>query len=255
MSKNHSLEDRYYQADRKDAGWNTISTALIQIFSDEGNLWRGHYGSINKIKVWLDRKELLFAEKSFKNKKDTDYALQMYQAIKLARIPTRTTYRHLRWTNKVLMTLWNREWALVFSPHNESEDREQVKDSQLLARALNKQTFFEHAYTMIFKATEKNLILPWDSYFLRIKDMKCSLLIWDFDQVCTWNRSTPQAQRMEENIKEFFWFLAELAHYFWEDYRESFFDFLKKKQESWESILSDLDLTTLYHQCRFIWGN
>lgn len=123
----------------------------------------------------------------------------------------------------------------------------------MLVKAVDKQQFFEQAYAMISQATENNLILPWDSYFLKIKDMKTSLLVWDFDQVCLWWKPTPQAQKVEENIKEFFRFLSELIRCFWEDYREIFFTFLKQKQESGERLLSNLDITSLYHQCRFIW--
>lgn len=78
MSKKHSLETECYQADRKDEKWNIISSALIQVFSDEEKLWWGFYGSVNKIKVRSHGKELLFAKKSFTNQKNTDYALQMY---------------------------------------------------------------------------------------------------------------------------------------------------------------------------------
>jgi len=58
--------------------------------------------------------------------------------------------------------------------------------------------------------------------------------------------------RLEDSLKEFFRFLSSVDTYFGSEYREAFFNFLKKKQEKWESILANMDIQSLYHWCNFI---
>lgn len=112
------------------------------------------------------------------------------------------------------MTLGNADGSLLFSPHNESKDREKAKSEQVFEKIDNKEVFFEQAWKLISNSVEKNLVLPWDSYFLKWKDYNLSLLIADFDQVCIWKTPPSLSQKVEKNIEEFLRLLSELKDYF-----------------------------------------
>lgn len=84
------------------------------------------------------------------------------------------------------MTLGNADGSLIFSPHNESKDREKAKSERIFEVIHNKEAFFGQVWEVIIQSADKNLILAWDSYFLKWKDGNLSLLIGDFDQVCVW---------------------------------------------------------------------
>ena len=112
------------------------------------------------------------------------------------------------------MTLGNVDGSLLFSPHNESKDREKAKSEYVFEKIANKDVFFEDAWKAIIQSAEENLILAWDSYFLKWKDENLSFLIGDFDQVCVWEKNPPLSQKIEKNIEEFFRFLSEIKQCF-----------------------------------------
>lgn len=151
------------------------------------------------------------------------------------------------------MTLGNADGSLLFSPHNESKDREKAKSEQVFEKIDNKEAFFEQAWEILTKSAEQNLLLPWDSYFLKWKEGNLSLIIGDFDQVCIWKNAVPAEQKMMENIKEFFGLLSGMFKYFLTDDKEKFLCFLQKKQENGSPYLTGIDLPSLYRWCSFIW--
>ncbi len=101
----------------------------------------------------------------------------MYQKIRSGNLPTWNTYRHLVGTNDVLMTLGNADGSLLFSPHNDSKDREKAKSEHIFEKINNKDVFFEEAFSLLVKASEHGLLLPWDAYFLKVKNGELSLII------------------------------------------------------------------------------
>lgn len=241
-----------YIASRYDDSWNIISSTLVEILSDSEKIGDGHYGSVNQVKLHLWSKELPFAKKSFRTLEEMKYALQMYHNVKSAKLPTWNTYRHLEGTNDILMTLGNVDGSLVFSPHNNSKDRKMVKKTHLLDTISNKEAFFEQAFSVLVQATEKNILLPWDTYFLKLKSWELSFIVWDFDLVSVWEREHTTQWKLEQNIKEFFGFLSGIVVYLDVDYREAFFQALKQKQDEWNPLLVDVDLESLYQWCKFI---
>ena len=107
----------------------------------------------------------------------------------------------------------------------------------------------------------KGLLLVWNSAnsdwnykeaCLKVKNGELSLIVWDFDQISLWRKTPSMQLRLEDSIKEFFGFLSRVDAYFGLEYREEFFNLLKKKQEKWENILSNIDIQSLYHWCNFI---
>lgn len=241
-----------YYANRYHSSGELASSRLVRVLSDSEKIWSGFYGGVNKVKVLLWKKELSFAKKTFKNTTDVDNALKMYQKIRSGNLPTWNTYRHLVGTNDVLMTLGNADGSLLFSPHNESKDREKAKSEHVFEKIVNKDAFFEETFSLLVKASEQGILLPWDAYFLKVKNGEFSLIIWDFDQISLWRNPPSMQLRLEDSIKEFFGFLSSVDAYFGLDYREEFFNFLKKKQETWENMLADIDIQSLYHWCNFI---
>lgn len=129
------------------------------------------------------------------------------------------------------MTLGNADGSLIFSPHNESKDREKAKSEHIFEVIHNKEVFFGQVWEVIIQSADKNLILAWDSYFLKWKDGNLSLLIGDFDQVCVWKKPYSLGQKIEKNIEEFFRLLSEIKDYFRISYGSEFLSFLQKKQE------------------------
>ena len=97
--------------------------------------------------------------------------------MKEAQLPTRTTYRGINRTFEVLMTLGNADGALLFSPHNDSKDREKAKSEHIFEKITNKDMFFEEAFSLLVKASEQGILLPWDAYFLKVKNGEFSLII------------------------------------------------------------------------------
>ena len=144
------------------------------------------------------------------------------------------------------MTLGNADGSLLFSPHNESKDREKAKSEHIFEKITNKDMFFEEAFSLLVKASEQGILLSWDAYFLKVKNGEFSLIIWDFDQISLWRKIPSMQLRLEDSIKEFFGFLSSVDTYFGSEYREAFFNFLKKKQEIWDSILANMDIQSFY---------
>lgn len=246
-------KERLYQANRYDKDLRLCSSSLLKILDDKQKLWSWFYSSsVKKILVDLHGKKLNFALKSFKNPQDLHYAMQMHQLVKDAKLPTWNTYRHLEGTNDVLMTLGNADGSLVFSPHNESKDRKKAKSDQIFETLGDKEAFFEQAFSILVQSAENTILLPWDSYFLKLKNWETSLLIWDFDQISLWKREQSLQERLEQNIKEFFGFLSGISDYFKVEYREEFFRTLKKKQKEWNIALAGIDLESLYQWSKFI---
>lgn len=112
------------------------------------------------------------------------------------------------------MTLGNADGSLLFSPHNESKDREKAKSEQVFEKIDNKEAFFEQAWEILTKSAEQNLLLPWDAYFLKWKEGNLSLIIGDFDQVCVWKNEIILKDKIEDNIEEFFRLLSEFKENF-----------------------------------------
>ncbi len=246
-----TLEIPFQEITRYDKDLKKVSTSLVQIL-DEKPIWKGFYGDVSEVLVDYKGKKLRFAKKSFETSQDACISHLRYQKVKEAKLPTRTTYRGINRTFEVLMTLGNADGSLLFSPHNESKDREKAKSEHIFEKISNKDAFFEQAYSLLVKWSEQGILLPWDAYFLKVKNGELSLIVWDFDQISLWRKTPSMQLRLEDSIKEFFGFLSRVDAYFGLEYREEFFNLLKKKQEKWENILSNIDIQSLYHWCNFI---
>ncbi len=68
------------------------------------------------------------------------------------------------------MTLGSSKDRLCFSPHNLSNDRQQIKEYKLLEQVTNLQDFFQQAFDILSKAQQYNIRLAWDTYMLILKN-------------------------------------------------------------------------------------
>ncbi len=249
---NKLSEESFRKVFRYDKDLKVCSSSLVKIL-DEKPIWKGFYGEVSEVLIDYKGKKLRFARKSFETANDVCISLLRYQSIKDAKIPTWNTYRGITWAHEVLMTLGNADGSLIFSPHNESKDRKKAKSDQIFETLGDKEAFFEQAWEILTKSAEQNLLLPWDSYFLKWKEGNLSLIIGDFDQVCVWKNEIILKDKIEDNIKEFFGLLSGMFKYFWADDEEKFLLFLQKKQENRSPYLTGIDLPSLYRWCSFIW--
>ncbi len=156
-------------------------------------IWEGNIGEVYEAKVNYLWRNMKFALKCFKNDywiRDLKYgdrdfikeSLKIHPIVKKAGLPTWNTYRHLKWTNKILMTLGNADWTLLFSPKNQSKDRDFVKKHYSAEKIINKQEFFQQSWDFLKIAKVENIYLPVDLSYT-IKENNLSLFVGDLDLV------------------------------------------------------------------------
>ena len=222
---------------RIDKNWEQTSWILLKVLA-ETPIGEWFYAAVSKVDLNFKGKKLAFAKKTFKNPdKDIQiskfqHSLDMRRRVKSAGLPTWQTYRPIKGENQILMTLGNKDQAMLISPHNLWE-KEKVFLQGYRANLLNDQElFFQDIFSLIQKSSDNKLSLAWDACFLKVHDQKVSLLVGDFDQIGVWKRNADEHLIFSSNIEQLWLFLLEIEKNLNIQLYSDFFTFLIKQQNS-----------------------
>ncbi len=222
---------------RLDKNWEQTFWALLKVLA-ESPIGEWFYARVSKVDLDFKGKKLAFAKKTFKNPdKDIQiskfqHSLDMRRRVKSAGLPTWQTYRPIKGENQILMTLGNKDQAMLISPHNLWE-KEKVFLQRCGANLLNDQElFFQDIFSLIQKSSDNKLSLAWDACFLKVHDQKVSLLVGDFDQIGVWKRNVDEHIIFSSNIEQLWLFLLEIEKNLNIQLYSDFFTFLIKQQNS-----------------------
>jgi len=215
--------------------------SLIRIL-DREKIWEGVFGKIYKAKVKIGNKKKDFAIKEFGSEAMANNAIAMYHKIKKIWIPTWTTYRSIG-KKSVLMTLGNKNWELVFSANNESNDSKTAKISPIAKISddtLNK--FFDSALDTSDKLSSNKIVSYFDACIFVYKDEELKLLVWDFDKID--NADEDAHNLMIKNIQEIAYAFLRAEPYFkmGEELFNKFAYHLISLQKQWDSRLKNIDI-------------
>ncbi len=233
--KEHISPSPKYYAIKHSADGGVISNALVSVLGKWSFLGWWNIGDISKIMTRYHTKNIPFAVKNFPSSDKAFRAISNYHLLKQAKIPTWTTYRLLQKENEnlpfgILMTLGSSKDRLCFSPHNLSNDRQQIKEYKLLEQVTNLQDFFQQAFDILSKAQQYNIRLAWDTYMLILKNQsELELLVWDLDFIKEAKDSMPE-EVFENNLYDFLWMLVELEFHIWASWIDDFTTFLEKEK-------------------------
>ena len=223
-----------YIAVRYNELWEKVSERLIKVFLGEKKLWKGAYGKVKKVRVWwVGHYFTSFAIKTFYSFKKDSYdfyqqLVSLHAKLKKIGIPTRNTYRHLEWTNKILMTLGNADWSYVFSANNTSKDRTSAAKYYTTAMIKNKEDFFNQMWGILKKAAQQKLMLPLDTFFFRLKWDQINCFLGDLDCITRFDHITESVVLISSsvNASEAIRFLAENC---WINFFQEFSAFIEEK--------------------------
>lgn len=222
---------------RLDKNWEQTSWALLKVLA-ETPIGEWFYARVSKVDLDFKGKKLAFAKKTFKNPykalqiSEFQHSLDIRRRLKSAGLPTWQTYRPIKGENQILMTLGNKDQAMLISPHNLWE-KEKVFLQGYRANLLNDQElFFQDIFSLIQKSSDNKLSLAWDACFLKIHDQKVSLLVGDFDQIGVWKRNVDEHIIFSSNIEQLWLFLLQIEKNLNIQLYSDFFNFLIKQQNS-----------------------
>ena len=222
---------------RLDKNWEKTSWLLLKVLA-ETPIGEWFYATVSKVDLDFKGKKLAFAKKTFKNPdKDIQiskfqHSLDMRRRLKSVGLPTWQTYRPIKGENQILMTLGNKDQAMLISPHNLWE-KEKVFLQRCGANLLNDQElFFQDIFSLIQKSSDNKLSLAWDACFLKVHNQKVSLLVGDFDQIGVWKRNADEHLIFSSNIEQLWLFLLEIEKNLNIQLYSDFFTFLIKQQNS-----------------------
>ena len=222
---------------RLDKNWEKTSWALLKVLA-ESPIGEWFYAAVSKVDLNFKGKKIAFAKKTFKNPDKAvqfskfQHSLDMRRRLKSAGLPTWQTYRPIKGENQILMTLGNKDQAMLISPHNLWE-KEKVFLQRCGANLLNDQeVFFQDIFSLIQKSSDNKLSLAWDACFLKIHEQKVSLLVGDFDQIGVWKRNVDEHIIFSSNIEQLWLFLLQIEKNLNIQLYSDFFNFLIKQQNS-----------------------
>ena len=222
---------------RIDKNWEQTSWVLLKVLA-ESPIGEWFYATVLKVELDFNGKKLAFAKKTFKNPGKTlqisefQHSLDMRRCVKSAGLPTWQTYRPIKGENQILMTLGNKNQAMLISPHNLWE-KEKVFLQRCGANLLkNQELFFQDIFSLIQKSSDNKLSLAWDACFLKVHDQKVSLLVGDFDQIGVWKRNVNENLIFSSNLEQLWLFLLQIEKNLNIQLYSDFFTFLIKQQNS-----------------------
>lgn len=222
---------------RLDKNWEQTSWALLKVLA-ETPIGEWFYARVSKVDLDFKGKKLAFAKKTFKNPDKAvqiskfQHSLDIRRRLKSAGLPTWQTYRPIKGENQILMTLGNKDQAMLISPHNLWE-KEKVFLQGYRVNLLNDQElFFQDIFSLIQKSSDNKLSLAWDACFLKVHDQKVSLLVGDFDQIGVWKRNVDEHIIFSSNIEQLWLFLLQIEKNLNIQLYSDFFNFLIKQQNS-----------------------
>ena len=222
---------------RLDKNWEKTFWALLKVLA-ESPIGEWFYAKVSKVDLDFKGKKLAFAKKTFKNPDKAvqiskfQHSLDMRRRLKSAGLPTWQTYRPIKGENQILMTLGNKDQAMLISPHNLWE-KEKVFLQRCGVNLLNDQEFFfQDIFSLIQKSSHNKLSLAWDACFLKVHDQKVSLLVGDFDQIGVRKRNVDEHIIFSSNIEQLWLFLLQIEKNLNIQLYSDFFNFLIKQQNS-----------------------
>ena len=222
---------------RLDKNWEKTFWALLKVLA-ESPIGEWFYAKVSKVDLDFKGKKLAFAKKTFKNPDKAvqiskfQHSLDMRRRLKSAGLPTWQTYRPIKGENQILMTLGNKDQAMLISPHNLWE-KEKVFLQRCGVNLLNDQEFFfQDIFSLIQKSSHNKLSLAWDACFLKVHDQKVSLLVGDFDQIGVRKRNVDEHIIFSSNIEQLWLFLLGIEKNLNIQLYSDFFNFLIKQQNS-----------------------
>ena len=232
-----------------DKNWETIKSSLIKILNKE-KIWWGKFGVVSSANVIVWNKKRVFAIKDFiglDRKEEMDLALSIFQKLKEIRIPTWTTYRKIEWKRSIIMTLWNKDWSLIFSANNGSKDSEQTKLSPI-SEITNLDDFFSSCLDILGVLTKNWVETFFDSYIYKYNSNQLGMIVWDFDKMFLYESGNLELLRY--NIYQLCYCFLRASEYFvlWEDFFRKFAHFLLDEQKKGNHTLKDIDLDSLFNE-------
>ena len=218
---------------RIDKNWEQTSWILLKVLA-ETPIGEWFYAAVSKVDLNFKGKKLAFVKNPDKDIQISKFqhSLDMRRRVKSAGLPTWQTYRPIKGENQILMTLGNKDQAMLISPHNLWE-KEKVFLQGYRANLLNDQElFFQDIFSLIQKSSDNKLSLAWDACFLKVHDQKVSLLVGDFDQIGVWKRNADEHLIFSSNIEQLWLFLLEIEKNLNIQLYSDFFTFLIKQQNA-----------------------
>lgn len=188
QEKIQALKNPSYTARLIDKQRGIVRDSVFTVIGKKEKLGQWIFWKVDKIMVnILNReknitKKVNFAVKNFQDLEKKRHSLNIYQLVKKAWIPTWTTYRDILGSNAILITLWNKDWGVIFSSNNWSEDSKQVLKNPIDIIS-NTKKFYQQCYDILKGFTDVWLQTYFDVHMFQYKDWILQMIAGDFDNI------------------------------------------------------------------------